>query len=148
MSNYATIITNGQQAKGTKHGPTVAFVCADCGETKPTGGLHGIGTGYARDDKDNLICYQCCGKRDEAALREDGNGILYLTMERGKQAHVSNWPGTLKRHVLNVRKGDHNMARYRYDVWFTMPDDKMLWHGVTYGDNTQICHVRRTKTVA
>ena len=29
-----------------------------------------------------------------------------------------------------------------YDVWFIGPDGKE-WHGVQYGDLTQVCHCRR-----
>jgi hypothetical protein len=53
------------------------------------------------------------------------------------------WPGTLKIRC-GVRTGRHNIAGKRYDVWFVGPDGKN-WHGVTYGDNTQICRVRRLK---
>ena len=35
-------------------------------------------------------------------------------------------------------------GRVRYDVIFTGPDGRP-WRGTTYGDNTQICHVRRLK---
>jgi predicted lipoprotein len=54
---------------------------------------------------------------------------------------VSNWPGTLKMRA-HVRVGNHNMARNRYDAWFTGPDGQQ-WHGVTIGDNTQLCHCKR-----
>lgn len=66
-----------------------------------------------------------------------------------KNIRVSNWPGSLKLKVYSMRIGSHNMANCRYDVWFEVlnPETNRLekWHGVCYGDGTQICHCKRTK---
>lgn len=138
------------------------FTCCRCGQSKPvqTNG----GTGYA-STPDGKMCYVCCGEADAEYMREHGKITLYLTCEpasrmtdngkpytpatigngRGRNCEgtVTNWPGTLK-FRCHTRVGRHNIARYRYDVWFTGPDGEP-WHGVTYGDNTQICHCRRIK---
>jgi hypothetical protein len=94
------------------------------------------------------ICYSCCAEQDKASMIATGKATLYLTRtSHGDDAspiwHVTNWPGSL-RYYASVRKGAHNLARWRYDAWFTGPDNA-TWHGVTYGDNTEICRCRRTK---
>ena len=142
--------------------------CDDCGEVivKPD---H-CGTGYARTTDGKVICYACCGKRDTEAMIATGKATLYLTFAQtplpprthdhftyfsrecglwqrdseGQYGKVSNWPGTLEFPLTYGKAGLHNMARTRYDVWFKGPDGAR-WYGVTYGDNTQICHCRRLK---
>src|SRR5579862_3187883 len=111
------------------------FLCHDCNMEYPV--RRDGGTGYAREPGTwHYLCYQCCGKRDEAQMIRDGKATLYLNP--GK---VTNWPGTLA-FVVNagaIKRGHHNIAGSRYDVWFTGPDGAW-WHGVTYGENTQLCH--------
>lgn len=59
---------------------------------------------------------------------------------------ASNWPHTLVFRA-HGQVGRHNIAGKRYDVWFNGPDG-YEWHGVTYGDWTQLCHCKRTKRKA
>ncbi len=101
-------------------------------------------TGYGTGTDGKTYCYSCCADRDRAQMRQDGRIALYLTNDKDAQATVSNWPGSLKLGVYHQRIGRHNMAGKRYDVWFTF--ETQPWHGVTYGDNTQICHCRRIKS--
>jgi hypothetical protein len=114
-----------------------------------------ISSGYGLDKDNNRICYGCCAVLDKERMRQDGKITLYLTCEpaskikskdgricRGK---VSNWPGTLE-FICHTTVGNHNIAKIRYDCWFIF--EGYYWHGVTYGDNTQICHCKRTKDVA
>lgn len=118
------------------------FRCFDCKRELPvkTDG----GTGYGCFGKSNRkVCYECCAKRDIAQMSRDGKTTMYFTHKSGEQSYVGNWPGSLKIDC-RVRVGNHNMAGRRYDVWFTGPDGKK-WHGVTYGDNTQLCHCKRMK---
>lgn len=98
-------------------------------------------------------CYDCCAERDRYQMLETGKATLYLTLKdaftpdgnpNGKTGEISNWPGSLKFRTGPIRKGRHNMARVRYDTWFTGPDGKE-WHAVQYGDNTQIAHCKRVK---
>lgn len=117
----------------------------DCGHTidKPDG----FGAGYGADSDGRKYCYECCGKLDRVRMSETGRATLYLTHNDSRSWfdwRVGNWPGTLSFKPLYGRTGHHNIARKRYDVWFNGPDGH-VWHGVTYGDNTQICHCRRTK---
>jgi hypothetical protein len=116
-------------------------------------------TGYGVKEvngKDFRCCYECCAKDDRDSMLSSGRATLYLDMNPRKappfgysreSARVTNWPGSLEFWTGPVRKGRHNIAGRRYDVWFTGPDGKD-WHGVQYGENTQICHCRRTKSRA
>lgn len=132
----------------------VRYICYDCKKiityTIPSGGG---ASGYAllggRDkpeEKDQQICYECCAIRDVADMKRFGKATMYLTSskQRGFTFEVTNWPGTLKFPCPYSRQGKHNIARNRTDVWFKGPDD-FIWHGVHYGDWSQIVHVQRTK---
>lgn len=114
----------------------------------------GFTTGYGTDvHLARRNCFQCCGEVDCASMIKRGRIALYLTHPAQKyighpgrgmviNARVTNWPGTLEFHPSYVRTGKHNMAGRRYDVWFRGPDGRN-WHGVTYDNNTQLCHCRR-----
>lgn len=117
--------------------------CDSCSQTivKPE---NGFTTGYGTDSEGRRHCYACCAERDRQSMRETGRATLYL-VKRDDGWHATNWPGSLdiKLHA-EPRKGYHNMARYRYDVWFDAFGRS--WHGVQYGDNTQILHCRSVKS--
>ena len=143
------------------------FVCLDCQKTftHDNGGCGS--TGYAmrdRNDPESTVCFDCCAREDIAYMRKEGRISLYLivpdqrpfasgytgsspatsrTPSSGKWT-LNNWPGTLSFQVKARSFGSHNWAGRRYDVWFCGPDG-YVWHGVQYGDNTQLCHCRRTK---
>ena len=118
------------------------FVCVDCGKEK----IHvdSFTTGYGVDPAGNKVCYACCGKCDLADMSATGRAVLYLTEDGPEGTFVSNWPGTLKIRVKFLRKGFHNIAGSRTDVWFTDSDGRQ-WHGVNYGHNSQLCHCRRLR---
>lgn len=99
--------------------------------------------GYGKDENGNRYCYECCAEQDRRHMIEAGVITLYLTTTTAP-AEAINWPGSLRFLVRHVRHGCHNIARTRYDVWFDGPDGH-LWHGVQYGDYTQILHCKRTK---
>ena len=89
------------------------------------------------------ICYNCCADLDKQEMIKSGNSKkveLYLNTNEKK---VTNWPGTLSFNIRGLRKGKHNIARTRYDIWFNGPDN-FIWHGVNYGEFTQIVHCKRT----
>jgi hypothetical protein len=148
------VFTTHKELSDVKHGPGVFFVCGRCGEVLPvqTEG----GTGYAYETENGPpVCYACCGEIDRARMIETGRAVLYLTHNRASgnysntfgqyvDGKVSNWPGTLN-FPARVRIGRHNIAGRRYDVWFNGPDG-YEWHGVQYGDNSQLTHSKRTKT--
>jgi len=110
------------------------------------------GTGYAQTRDGKTICYACCGKRDRQTMIDTGhsrNLPLYLVTKPDSAGtpiwEVTNWPGSLRFRVSGMRKGKHNIARTRYDIWFNGPDG-FEWHGVQIGEWTQIVNCRRTKT--
>ena len=112
--------------------------CDKCGEPIVRASAS-VGTGYATNDKNEMICYDCCAINDREHMRSTGRIMLYDT-----DTELTNWPGTLRFPSTYRRKGHHNIAGNRYDMWFHF--DGFEWHGVRYGDNTQIVHCRRTKT--
>lgn len=112
------------------------FKCHVCRVEKPvhTDG----GTGYA-SRRDHKICYDCCGKIDARRLERNLPVMLYYD---GKV--VSNWPGTLKMEPTYTKKGRHNIARTRTDVWFRVK--ARLFHGTQYGEYCDILrHVKAIK---
>ena len=119
----------------------VTYNCAVCRKVKPN--LNSGGTGYAERNTGEKVCYFCCAIDDEKYMRLHGKIVLYLTGE-GIEERVSNWPGTLKFPLLRRTTGNHNMTGKRVDIWFNGPD-KFIWHGVKYGENTQIVRCNRTK---
>lgn len=115
------------------------FRCIDCG-TVSQQLIPGKHTGnYGIDRHDFLHCLECCGKRDAANMVKTGRATLYL-IQRDSIWFVTNWPGTLNIRAY-VSVGRHNLAGKRYDAWFNFNGKK--WHGVTYGDFTQICHCKQ-----
>lgn len=126
------------------------LVCADCGLPikRPA---NSCSTGYGMiAETQEVVCYDCCGKRDLADLQRAKPGdkfTFYLTSdpddEREGLMAVTNWPGTFKRYVF-PRIGRHNWAGVRRDVWFSVckPDgSRNYFHGVQYGDDSEICHI-------
>ena len=103
-------------------------------------GHQDITRGYGTDPiTGKTYCYACCAERDKQYMRDHGEIVLYLCGEPGAY-RLTNWPGTLIARPWRVRIGRHNMVGKRYDVWFTFENRR--WHGVQYGDNTQLCHCR------
>ena len=125
------------------------FMCSKCKKEESVIPEPYFTTGYGSDSDGNLLCYSCCAEGDKEYMRKEGKISLYLTGPHEKSGLssstlLSNWPGSLKIRVYSsVRKGDHNIAGCRYDVWFKFEGDD--WHGVQYGDNTQLCHCHRLK---
>ena len=94
--------------------------------------------GIALDGK--TYCYDCCAEREKQYMWETGEAVLYL-VQRGGEYYVIDWPGRLSIPVGQISKGKHNWAGTRYDVWFNFEGTE--WHGVQYGESTQLCHCRR-----
>lgn len=118
------------------------FICSICKQEKEvqTKG----GTGYATNEKGEKICYQCCAEEDRKYMRENGKISLYLSENENGGYKISNWHSTLIFTVTGYRKGRHNIAGKRLDVWFRF--EGYCWHGVNYGEMTQILHCKKTKT--
>lgn len=152
---------SAEQLKTHDHRQPANFMCSDCRKFCPV--QTGSTTGYATTAQGKLLCYPCCGKRDAVDMEKRGKAMLYLTCEpawyerkphtnaegvviysRDRRGTVGNWCGTLMIDCTTTT-GRHNIAETRYDCRFVFGE--YWWHGVTYGENTQICHCRRTKRV-
>lgn len=119
------------------------FTCAKCGaEIIACGCGCGCGTGYAILPDIGKICYECSAEIEKQFMRDNGHSILYMC-EKGTGYEITDWPGRLKIPVSFWKQSKHNMARIRVDVWFMF--EGQVWHGVQYGEFTQLCHVRRTR---
>lgn len=127
------------------------FTCSKCNQQKTH--ESDTTTGYGVDKSGNKICFQCCAEDDKKHMEQNNRITLYLTCEpahkiksehgRNRVGYVSNWPGTLKI-PCTTTVGRHNIAGVRYDCWFTDHSGNK-WHGVQYGDNTQLVHCRKLK---
>lgn len=147
------VLTSEKELREAVHDGALSFKCGDCGQVKPVGMKGGTGYGYM-PNSDKPVCYECCGKRDLADMEAGKPMTLYLQVSplsigghgswyrRTSNCTLSNWPGTLKI-VGTCRKGAHNIASTRYDVWFTFAGHN--WHGVQYGENTQLCRCKVVK---
>lgn len=112
----------------------------DCGHYPSEHSEHT--TGYVITKGGMKICRQCCAEHDRQEMIRSHNSKalpLYLIEKDNRPVFVSNWPRTLKFAVKQFTKGKHNIAGSRIDVWFNGPDGG-LWHGVQYGQWTQIVH--------
>lgn len=91
------------------------------------------------------VCFACCGELDKQQLLNAKPGdkfCFYLIGDIQSGYYVSNWPGSFKIRVF-PRKGYHNIAGVRYDFWFMFGNQE--FHGVQYGDNTQVAYIRCSK---
>lgn len=115
------------------------FTCSKCGQHK----IHesDISTGYATDKNDNKICFACCGLNDAKELDELQPKKKIIQYWDGKE--ITNWPGTLKIKPYYTKKGRHNMAGTREDIYFKFHG--RTFHAVQYGSNSQIAHIKLTK---
>ena len=117
-------------------------ICSMCKEICQT---EGIVPGYATTRTGKRVCYDCVGKIDREELENlpIGGKITQYLVKEGNEYYISNWPGTLKIRIWHVKKGNHNIAGTRSDVWFCYATN--LFHGVQYGNCSQICHITRVK---
>lgn len=127
----------------------------ECIPTEYTPGYGIAGKDSTLRQAGDKLCFACCAVDDKAQMDRDGKIALYLTHDPFTQAiqpwgkpvfsttsgKVTNCPGSLA-FPCRVKRGKHNMARYRYDVWFTDHNGNP-WYGVQIGDNTQVCHCRK-----
>lgn len=118
------------------------YQCSCCHNVLPSKIAGGAGYGvWVHGEK---VCYDCCGVMDEIYMIEHDRITLYLDTE---ERTVSNWSGSLVFGPIALTKGRHNIAGVRYDVWFAGPNGTQ-WHGVQYGNDTQLCHCKRLKDKA
>ena len=133
-------------ATGMRHNaPEETVTCSVCGLDVKTA----AGDLFARHGKTaggDSVCLECMTRVEGewlANMPEGARFCLYLSDRRGRPAEVTNWLGTVRYPVASYRYGQHNMARSRWDVWFTLPSGRRVW-GVNIGDN-QILRCRVLK---
>lgn len=130
------------------------YICERCKAENPSQVKPYIAN-YFTNSTGKKWCYECSNAILIEQLLEDGRGVCWLTCPQTRPGHglflsdcklIHALP--LPFRILSAWTGHHNMAGVRYDVNFTIPGDKYVWHGTTYGNNTEICHLRRTKRLA
>lgn len=139
------VLYNAEQAQAVRHtGERIVFQCAVCRQIKPT--ADSGGTGYGKSGND-LICYDCCGRRDRWSMQAGEPITLYFThggLAFGKPESnppaITNWPGTMRFPVQSYRRFRHPFTREAYCGSFYGPDGK-LWRFKNIGDS-QIAHCR------
>ena len=105
----------------------------------------GFTTGYGTNQQGEINCFACCGEIDMISLQTGTTWFGYVNTDTGM---ISNWPGTLNIKARYIKRGRHNIARTRYDVWFSVqnPDGtRSEWHGVNLGD-MEVLRCKRVKT--
>lgn len=115
------------------------FICTQCLQEKKY--ESDITTGYGKNSNGDKVCYQCIGENDDKHLSSMKVGekvVLYL-----HEGRVQNWPNTFSRLVYGLRTSRHNIAGKRYDFWFN--HNGRQFHGVQFGDNTQVAHCKLLK---
>jgi len=115
------------------------FTCSQCGETKTHN--DNLTTGYGKDSKGNVVCFSCCGINDEKELIELPTGKKICHYWDGK--NIINWQGTLKITPYYIKKGRHNMAGTREDIYFNFKGHK--FHATQYGNFSQIAYIQKLK---
>lgn len=122
----------------------------DCGHAESPHSDHT--RGYSTDSNGKRSCYNCSAEIQRQFMRDDGRATLYLTKNLNFDParlsspyapthYIGDWPGGIKLPVWHVKKGRHNITRVRYDFRFRFEGTE--WHGVQYGDNTQLAHCKR-----
>jgi hypothetical protein len=98
---------------------------------------------YARTPDNSKICYSCAAKQIKDDMATTGKAILYYD---DAKTVVTDFTGKLWIPIFRRKTSIHNMARVRYDYWFSFYG--YVWHGYTIGDNTSIAHCKQTKKIA
>jgi len=128
------------------------FTCVRCNKTISI--IPGnIGTGYAYNEQREKVCYTCCAEIEKEFMRKHGRIQLFMNINDhpkkawgypyGIAGRVTNWAESLSFPVLQINISRHNFARVRYDGHFVF--EGYYWHVFKCGDNTDICHCKKTK---
>jgi hypothetical protein len=113
----------------------------DCGH-KPSKHSN-FTTGYGTNKDGKTFCYDCCAYNDVQQMLNNKSIVLYL-VKNNNQYQVTNWPASLKFNLYgNPVIGKHNIAGTQTHVYFKLYGT--IWHGVQYGDNSQLCYCKQTK---
>ena len=117
-------------------------ICDRCGEECHS---DGFSAGYAISSDWKRYCFKCCGEiamEKLKKMKQREKIILYLIQTRENRWEITNWTGTFRIPVF-ISKGRHNFAGVRYDCKFEFNGHR--FHGVCYGNDTQVCHIKCLK---
>jgi hypothetical protein len=114
---------------------------------KTCGHTHELSKGSGTGTDGVQYCYACCGRRDLESMKRTGRICLYLVEsdKSTRRARITNWPGSIE-FFGRFRLGRHNIAGTRRDVWFSVDGDQ--WHGIQYGEHSQLLHCKKLKEAA
>lgn len=131
------------------------FTCAACARVLPVYSTpRRLCPEYAlladSDGAQQPVCWDCCAQIDRQSMIDTGRALLYFTGDgRNSPYRVQAFTGRLSFDALRVKRSRHNIARWRYDVWFVGPDSTgdhaAVWHGVSVGEWSMILRCKRTK---
>lgn len=121
---------------------TETFQCCDCGVVKTRFEPGSSCGNFGRDDQGRHFCLECCGKRDEKAVRDAKAGRFdrvawYLVNESGI---VTNWPGSLRVKWTGIgpfRRAGFGYGTLRRQVRFQVAGRTLTgteWSGVSCGN--------------
>ncbi len=120
------------------------FHCDYCKEDKEY--ISTTPTGFIKYHN-KTICFGCYTRIDIDNMRITGKGILRLHREDTLPSEPLRYTmrnlGTLRLPVNRIITKNYVKHSTRRDIWFDLYDQ--IWHGVQYGDFTQLCHCRRLK---
>jgi hypothetical protein len=128
----------------------------DCGHVPSEHTPHTTGYGWMSVDGQMLsFCYECCVSKEREQMESTGKACLYFMSQEPTHARgypgialgkVSDWAGKLTFPCRYRRRANaHNWGLSRTDAWFKDAQGRE-WHGVLYGDNTQLMRCRRLKS--
>jgi hypothetical protein len=113
-----------------------------CSKCKKVCVSDGITAGYGIDKNNKKVCFECCSKEDKEKLLKSKIGDKFTFYYSG--GHISNWPGTFKIPIHQIRNNKHNWwGVKRVDVWFTF--EGMNFWGLHVGSSHQLMTVTRIK---
>lgn len=114
------------------------FICHQCKQQKPIQNTGG--TGYATDNDENKICYDCCGINDAENLKFLKIGETATLYWDG--GNIINWPGTLKIPVKSPGIWVTGFKRKTTHIEFIYAGQ---YYKALNTDNNQIARIRRVK---
>lgn len=140
------------QQKGIKD-----YTCADCAQVFPEW-IHDESIGnYILAPNGSKICHKCTDEREKGTLMNlhigkrvrmylcgaSANSVSTYGNKPDERVYVCGVTGAFKINVSWAKRSRHNIAGWRYDVWFCFQGKN--FHAFQCGDMTQLCVVRRLK---
>ena len=102
-------------------------------------------TGYGVNTAGSRLCYYCIAIRDEQDMVQDGDSSsMYMIVNELGYYEVTNWPGSLRFHVISHTQTPRGPYGNRYEAgWFRGPEGRP-WIAEVRGD-MDLAKARRLK---